>query len=272
MTVQHLYGKRLVRTGSLSNDAVTPLHHQVYVVLRQQIEEGQFAGDKPIPSEIELTQIFNVSRITIRHSLDRLRQEGLVTRARGRGTFAQVPQVPQAISANLSGIFENLMAMGLRTRVKLIEFGYMPAPPLVAQQLKLKPGARVQRAVRVRYRKNIPFSHLTTYLPEEIGKHCDERELSEKPLLLLMERAGIKVSAADQSVSAKLADTIVGPRLGVETGSPLLWVRRTVFDQNRRPVEHLHALYRPDIYEYQMSMSRVEGENPGLWRPDAPRT
>jgi GntR family transcriptional regulator len=261
-----------VQKGSLSNDAVTPLYHQIYVVLRQQIEEGQFAADKPIPSENELSQIFNVSRITIRHSLDRLKQEGLVTRARGRGTFAQTPTPPQAISAGLSGIFENLLAMGLRTKVKLIEFGYMPAPPLIAQKLKLAPGARVQRAVRVRYHKKIPFSHLTTYLPEEIGKHCDERELSETPLLLLMERAGIKVSAADQSVSAKLADTIVGPRLDIETGSPLLWVKRTVFDQDKRPVEHLDALYRPDIYEYQMTMSRVEGGNAGLWTPDAPRT
>ena len=260
-----------VRNGTLPNDAVTPLHHQVYVVLRQQIEEGQYAGDKPIPSEHELSQFFNVSRITIRRALDRLKQEGFVSRTRGRGTFAQVPQAPQAISANLRGIFENLVAMGLRTRVKLIEFGYVPAPPVIAQKLKLQPGARVQRAVRVRYHENVPFSHLTTYLPEEIGKYCDERELSDTPLLLLMERAGIKVSAADQSVSAKLADTMVAPLLGIETGSALLWVKRTVFDQNDRPVEYLHALYRPDIYEYQMSMSRVEGENAALWTPDATR-
>lgn len=251
----------------LPNDAITPLHHQVYVVLRQQIEEGQFEGDKPIPSEHELSQTFKVSRITIRRALDRLKQEGFVSRARGRGTFAQAAAATPAISANLRGIFENLLAMGLRTRVKLIEFGYVPASPPIAQKLKLKPGDRVQRAVRVRYHQNVPFSHLTTYLPEDIGKHCEEKELSDKPLLLLMERAGVKVSAADQSVSAKLADTIVGPLLEVETGSPLLWVKRLVFDQSERPVEYLHALYRPDIYEYQMSMARVEGEQAVLWSP-----
>ncbi|MBN9067210.1 MAG: GntR family transcriptional regulator [Rhizobiales bacterium] len=258
--------------AALINDSVTPLHHQVYVVMRQQIEEGQYYGEKPIPSEHELSQTFQVSRITIRRALDRLKQEGFVSRARGRGTFARSPEIPQAISANLRGIFENLLAMGLRTRVKLIEFGYMPATPMIAAKLLLEPGAMVQRAVRVRYHKDIPFSHLTTYLPEDIGRHCDEQELSDKPLLLLMERAGIKVSAADQSVSAKLADTIVAPLLQIETGSPLLWVKRLVLDQDDRPVEYLHALYRPDIYEYQMSMSRVEGEQASLWRPDATQT
>jgi GntR family transcriptional regulator len=252
---------------ALTNDSVTPLHHQVYVVLRQQIEEGVYHGEKPIPSEHELSQTFQVSRITIRRALDRLKQEGFVSRSRGRGTFARAPAQPQAISANLRGIFENLLAMGLRTRVKLIEFGYVPAPLAVAKKLRLESGALVQRAVRVRYHENIPFSHLTTYLPEDIGRHCDEQELSDKPLLLLMERAGIKVSAADQSVSAKLADTMVAPLLQVETGSALLWVKRLVFDQNDRPVEYLHALYRPDIYEYQMNMSRVEGEQAALWSP-----
>lgn len=254
---------------ALSNDAVTPLHHQVYVVLRQQIEEGFYHGGKAIPSEHELSQTFQVSRITVRRALGRLKQEGLVSRSRGRGTFARAPARPQAISANLRGIFENLLAMGLRTRVRLIEFGYLPAPPAIAEKLRLEPGALVQRAVRVRYHEGVPFSHLTTYLPEEIGRHCDEQELSDKPLLLLMERAGIKVAAADQSVSAKLADTMVAPLLQVETGSALLWVKRLVFDRDGRPVEYLHALYRPDVYEYQMNMSRVEGEEAALWSPTA---
>ena len=133
-----------------ANDAVTPLHHQVYVVLRQQIEEGQYSGELPLPSELELSEMFSVSRITVRRALDRLKQEGMVSRSRGRGTFAQQQKVPQAMNANLRGIFENLLAMGLRTRVKLIEFGYVPAPPMVAEKLKLAPGALVQRAVRVR--------------------------------------------------------------------------------------------------------------------------
>lgn len=256
-------------TRPIASDTVTPLHHKVYVVLRQQIEEGQYADGTSIPSELELSQIFEVSRITIRRALDRLKQEGMVSRSRGRGTFALPQKMPQALNANLRGIFENLMAMGLRTRVRLVEFGYVPAPPMIAQKLRLEPGDRVQRAVRIRYHENVPFSHLTTYLPEDIGRHCDEHEMSDKPLLLLLERAGIKVSAADQSVSAKLADTITAPLLEVETGSALLWVKRLVFDQENRPVEYLNAFYRPDVYEYQMSMSRVEGETSALWSPDA---
>lgn len=248
---------------------VTPLHHKVYVILRQQIADGHYPSDKPIPSEQELSAIFEVSRITIRRALDRLQREGLVTRSRGRGTFALDQVLRPAPEANLRGIFENLLAMGLRTKVKLLEFGYAKASAAVAEALRLKPGALVQRAVRLRIHRETPFSHLTTYLPEDIAAFCKEGDLAEKPLLLLLERAGIKVTSGDQTISAKLADPIVAPLLKVEPGSPLISVRRVVLDEHQRPVEYLDALYRPDVYEYHMHLSRIEDGDAGLWQPAA---
>lgn len=48
-------------------------------------------------------------------------------------------------------------------------------------------------------------------------------------------------------------------------GSALLSVRRTVFDQNERPIQWLHGLYRPDRYEYQMKLSRVGSIDARVW-------
>ena len=70
----------------LDQEEVTPKHHQAYLLLRQRIEDGVYPVDKPMPSEPELTAMFGVSRITIRRALERLQSEGLISRARGRGT------------------------------------------------------------------------------------------------------------------------------------------------------------------------------------------
>jgi GntR family transcriptional regulator len=246
---------------------LTPLHHQVYVVLRQQLAENAYPPESPMPTENELARLFGVSRITVRRALDRLQAEGLVSRQRGRGTFAQPTLQRPVIQAGLRGIFENLVSMGLRTQVRLVEFGYVGATPEVAAALGVARGAPVQKAVRVRRYKGTCFSHLTTYLPEDLGRSFTEAELVGQPLLLLLERAGVVVSSADQAMSAKLADTIVAPLLEVEPGTALLWVRRTVRDQNARAVEYLEALYRPDVYEYDMTMARVDGAEGRLWAP-----
>lgn len=254
----------LVQTDA---STLTPRHHQVYVVLRQQLTENTYPPDSPMPTEHEMARLFGVSRITVRRALDRLQAEGLISRQRGRGTFAKHALERPVIHVGLRGIFENLVSMGLRTQVGLVEFGYVGAPPEVAAALGLPAGTPVQKAVRVRSYNGTCFSHLTTYLPDDLGRSFTEAELVGQPLLLLLERAGVVVSAADQTMSAKLADTLVAPLLAVEPGTALLWVRRTVRDQNARAVEYLDALYRPDVYEYVMTMERVDRAEGRVWAP-----
>ena len=254
-----------VRSTEVRQDLVAPLHHQVYVVLRQQVVDGQFAPDKAMPSEHRLEALFGVSRITIRRALDRLAGEGLIVRRHGKGTYAQPVITPPPIRTNLRGMLENLLAMGLKTDVELIEFAYLAAPPDIAARLELAAGAIVQKAIRVRSFEGTPFSFLTTHIPEAIGRSFEAADLEEKPLLALLERSGAKVSQADQTISAKLADTRVAPLLQVELGAALLCVKRLVRDQTGRAIELLEALYRPDIYEYQMTMSRAKQGATGLW-------
>jgi GntR family transcriptional regulator len=246
-------------------EIAAPLHHQLYVVLRQQIMDGHFKTGEAMPSEHKLEEIFSVSRITVRRALDRLASEGLIVRRHGKGTFAQPVITPPPIHTNLRGMLENLLAMGLKTQVELLAFDYVPASADVAARLELEPGMTVQRVVRVRSYEATPFSFLTTHVPEAIGRTYGEADLLERPLLSLLEKAGVRVAEADQNITAKLADTNTAPRLGVEFGAALLCIKRVVRDQNQRPVEFLEALYRPDIYEYQMKMTR-NGKRPGfIW-------
>lgn len=253
------------RNGATRQDITAPLHHQVYVVLRQQITDGQFEPGKAMPSEHRLEELFNVSRITIRRALDRLAAEGLIVRRHGKGTFAQPMITPPPIRTNIRGMLENLLAMGLRTKVDLIEFEYVAAPKEVAERLEIAPGSIVQRVARVRSHEGVPFSFLTTYVPEAIGRTYESGDLLEQPLLALFEKAGVTVAHADQTITAKLADTLVAPLLKVEFGAALLGIRRLVRDDKNRPVELLDALYRPDIYEYQMKMTRAGRKKEFIW-------
>ena len=86
-------------------------------------------------------------------------------------------------------------------------------------------------------------------------------------MLSLLERGGIQVDAANQLISATLADAEVAGHLGVEAGSALLKINRIVRDRDGRPVEYITALYRPDQYQYRMVLSRVQGETHNTWTP-----
>ena len=236
-----------------------PLYHRVYLLLRQQIQDGSWPEAVAMPGEHELATTHRVSRITVRRALDRLEREGLVSRRRGAGTYAHLSREPAKQRENLRGLIENLLAMGLRTSVDLIDFSYVPAPPDIAAMLAVPTGSVVQRSVRVRSAGGVPFSHLTAWVPEAIGRQYQRTDLQARPLLQLLESAGAPAVRAEQVISARLADSGVAPLLQVEPGSALLWVRRQVWDARNVVVEVIEALYRPDQYEYQIGLNRMGG-------------
>jgi GntR family transcriptional regulator len=235
-----------------------PLYHRVYLLLRQSILEGEWGPDMAMPGEHDLANRHGVSRITIRRAMEQLESEQLVLRRRGAGTFAQRPK-PEKRRENLRGLMENLLNMGLRTEAVVLEMDYVPAPAAIAAALGVAQGALVQKSVRLRSTAGVAFSHLTAWVPEEIGRRFQASDLAARPLLMLLEEAGVPAASADQVISAQLADSTVGPLLGVAVGSALICGRRIVRDGTGRVIEVIESLYRPDMYEYHLAMVRAGG-------------
>lgn len=252
-----------------------PKYHQIYLVLREQLQEGRF--DAGMPGELALMSQFGVARVTIRRALLQLTQEGLIERSPGRGTrpvigagyrdevrCSKTPD-PKGQTARLTGLLENLVTMGLRTTVRVLSVNHLKAPEEVAKVLRLPPGEFVQKAERVRSTADGPLSHITTWVPQSISNGFGKRELARKPILMLLEESGVKVGRAEQTISARLADVDMARHLDVAVGSALLAVRRLIYDENDKPVQWLHGLYRPDRYEYQMQLSRVGSIDAKVW-------
>jgi GntR family transcriptional regulator len=249
-----------------------PKYHQIYLVLREQLEEGRYAAG--VPGELLLMKEFGVARVTVRRALERLVADGLIERAPGRGTVAIVRNgTPVAgrgtgsdgSRARLTGLLENIVSMGLRTKVRVIDCDVVPATEPVAQRLALASGAWVQKAVRVRSTREGPLSHITTHVPADLAQGFGKRELAKKPILILLEGSGVRIGRATQTISARLADAAVARLLGVEVGSALLAVSRLIFDDKERPVQWLNGLYRPDRYQYEMELSRVGSIDAKVW-------
>lgn len=248
-----------------------PKYHQVYLVLREQLHEGKFS--QGVPGELALMEQFSVARVTVRRALAQLAQEGLISREPGRGTRSLVQRrlpkmetgAHKTQQARLTGLLENLVSMGLRTTVKVLSVQRLPAPHEVAMTLQMQDGEWVQKAERVRYTKEGPLSHITTWVPERIARGFGRKELTQKPILMLLEESGVKVGRAQQSISAKLADANMAQHLDIAVGSALLAVNRLIYDTDDKPIQWLHGLYRPDRYEYQMQLSRVGSIDAKVW-------
>ena len=251
--------------------AVEPFKaRRIYLVLRDRIANGALPTGTRLPGEPDLAAEHGVARVTMRRALDQLAQDGLVERRPGVGTFIRGGRAMPPTVVDFSDVFTHLKEMGRRTEVRLLSFGYVVPAPDVAAALDLPPGEAAQRAVRVRSMAEGPFSHLTTHVPARIGRTYSEAELGSQPLLTLLERSGLGIGHARQSIGATLAGPDVAAVLEVEIGAPLIALTRLVQDEEGHPVEHLRALYRPDRFSFEMRLQRTGAEGARRWSPVAP--
>jgi GntR family transcriptional regulator len=248
--------------------SVEPLKaRRLYLLLRDRILSGEVGPEARLPSEPSLAEEHGVSRVTVRRALDKLANEGMIERRPGSGTFVSGHIAGATVIADFSNVLTHLVEMGKRTDVRLLSFGYVTPAPALRDKLKLGAGARVQRSVRVRLIEGQPFSYLVTHVPERIGISYSEADLASTPLLALLERSGIVAERASQTIGATLASPDVAAALDLEIGSPLLSLTRLVFGPEGEGVEHLHALYRPDRYSFQMELERAGGDRERRWAP-----
>ncbi len=253
------------RAALADGGGVTPLYHKMFLIMRQRIETGVYAGDGVVPGEMDLAREFGVSRITAARALNDLAALGLVDRKRGRGTRLSPASPGAKRAASIEGLIENLVQMGLKTQVRVLSFDYAVPSDEVRRELKLAEGVRAQRVVRVRSQAGAPFSYLTTWVPESIGRTFGPDDLGATPMLTLIERAGVKVASATQIFSAAIADPQIAEALQMEVGAALLTIQRTVIADSGAPVQCICAAYRPDRYRYRLALTREAGEFGNLW-------
>jgi GntR family transcriptional regulator len=202
-------------------------------LLRWQILSGTY-GSGALPSEAQLMLEYAVGRNVTRDALDRLRNEGLIERIQGSGTFVLAVKALHRLD-RAQGFNDTIL--GPRTvRGEVIASCSVPAPGPVAEMLRLAPCTPcvwMQYVVTV---GDVPFSASSSYLPSHVGARVRDAEFTGD-FYALLESAGFEVAHSDLVVEAVAADAWAASLLAVDTGAPLLMFRRKLFDPAGRPLE-----------------------------------
>jgi GntR family transcriptional regulator len=255
-----------------AGERLVPLHYQVYMQLRRRLLQGEFAPSEPMPGELEMSRQFQVSRVTLRRTLARLEEEGLVVRRHGIGTFpGDLGRNSSASAAPVGSLRESVVGPeDERLRLRLVGFDLLPPPPFLGAG-RVSFGRRVLRVRRLSLHGRVPAHFVTSYVPADLASHVDRDALGNRTVLEVLERARVAIGEAEFTLTAAAADVLVAGLLEVPVGSPLLVTQRLTFDPEGRPVEYFEAISRPDEYAFRFVKSgdprnarrRAKGRNRG---------
>lgn len=139
-----------------------------YSIVRQKIikyikENKLKVGDK-LPNENEFSEYLGISRMTLRETMNALRQEGLIHSAQGSGTFVScnLEQIYNTLNNN-SSITEMIEMSGYKPGVKRFEKELFRATEVIAERLEIKKDSDVVVCRRVRTADEKPVVYSIDY-------------------------------------------------------------------------------------------------------------
>lgn len=234
-----------------------PYYFQLKQILLDHIHGEDLGPGDRLPGDFALCETYGVSRTVVRQALAELEVEGVVTRSKGRGTFVTEYPTGQGLIASLTGLYEDVTALGLTVRSEVKKIGVAPADDAVASLLELRLGDPVVHIERLRLVDGEPWVYAVTDIPASIVPGLENEDLAEQSLYALMEsKYGIRIVRGRRGVEADLAGTRMARLLGVRRSDPLLVLRSVSVDADNVPVERFVAYHRADRSRFEVDLER----------------
>ncbi|MEU4767146.1 GntR family transcriptional regulator [Actinosynnema sp. NPDC023794] len=238
-------------------DGPKPKHAQLRDILRRMAEQELSPGS-PIPSERDLAEQYGVSRITVRAAVGQLVAEGLLTRAKGRGTFTARRRMD--VQLYLESFTDDMRRRGLTPATEVLACAEEAPSPEATAALGLLPHEPACRLVRLRRADGVPLAVERGWYNPRVVPDLDQHDLTASLYTLIADTYGVQLDHAGQTVWAEGADPETAKLLAVRPGSPLLVFRR-VSSSRGRPVEDMTSWYRGDLYQVTMQLDRTVPES-----------
>jgi GntR family transcriptional regulator len=231
------------------------LAQQVVQEILSGIEAGNLARDDGLlPSEVELSRRFGVSRATIREALSRLEQRGVVYRRHGVGTFVS-PQRPvlEAGFEQLESIHTLAQRMGLETHMGEAEIIEREATPHDAERLEIAPGTQVLSVTRVIMVGTQPVAYLVDVVPRTLLRMHELGESFDGSVLdILILRNEPVLSHSNTNISIEAADLPTARKLHIQRGDMLLKLDAQLCARDGHIVDYSLSYFVPGYFRFHV--------------------
>jgi GntR family transcriptional regulator len=232
-----------------------PMYFQLKELMREKIASGEWKPGDMVPSERELSEQYQISRMTARQALGELATEGLLRREQGRGTFVAEPKIEHGLT-RLTGFTEDMKARGLQPGARVVRLELIRPPLLAMRALQITPEETIVLLERLRLAGGEPIALETSHLHfNGVGDLLNEDFENNSLYQILSEKYQITPARAEQKIGADLCSKREQELLKISEGAPVLRNKRITFDQWGRPFEYTESAYRADRYVFQAELN-----------------
>lgn len=233
----------------------SPLYYNIFEYYKGLITSGQMQSGEKMPTEEEISKKFCSSRITTRHALDMLANQGLIIKVQGKGTFVSEKKAFMQLN-EMMGFSAEMLRIGKVPSTIVRDIQVIEASQKVAEKLGIVVGAKVYMIERIRCADAIKVAFERVALPFHMVAGIEKTDLTGSLYKVLADRFNITPGNATESLEAMQASQKIADILDVKAGSPVLAMERLSFDKLGKVYEYTESIYRGDKYKFCVSMKK----------------
>jgi GntR family transcriptional regulator len=231
---------------------------QVEEHLRKLIGQEKHKNGVFLPKEVELANRLGVSRNTIRQATNKLENEGLIIRKKGVGTKVADQKGLMTGLDHWYSFTKEMQDKGVRVTNLQLKVEWVTVNETIRNFFHCSSDKKILKLSKLKGEASgEPIVYFESYFHPRIG--VSEKEEFDRPLYsMLEEKFGVVVHRSYENISARAAG-VLGRKLKVEAGFPILIRERFVYDVGDRPVEYNLGYYRSDRFIYSIDIQKGKG-------------
>lgn len=207
------------------------LYEQIKQSLIREMDAGLLKPDDRVPSETQLSQSFNTSRMTANRALKELAEQGRIVRIQGVGTFVARPK-PDAALLEIKSIAREIADWGGSHSCEVLLLAEESANKEIAARLNLRPGDTVFHSILLHKDRGVGVQYSERFInPAVAPAYLDQDYTRITPSDYLLETA--PVQAAEHVIEAVRCPAHVLKHLRLDAAEPCLRLTRRTWSFDR---------------------------------------
>ena len=234
----------------LDTNSLKPLYIQLEAEIRKALNEKKYLPGDRLPSEEELCEQYQVSRITVRKAIQQLTDQHILEKHRGKGTF--VSTQPKSVDLKDQAGFTNyLSALGHQSHHLLLKKELQPAEEFLCDALSLQANEPVCYVQRLIFEDDSPLALDEIYVSSLNYPDFLDRMTGDVSFYELLDKY-YHVSRGESvcEIAVRIANAEQASILHCQAGDPLFLMQKTCYAADGTPIHYSRSLVRGDRISY----------------------
>lgn len=243
----------------IDKNSPLPLYYQSKSLLLDCIKSEELPVGTSIPAEKQLTEIFKISRATVRQAINELIQEGWLYRDSTKGTYVCRPAPKSTLIRSSEPFNRQITKTGQIPRTEVLKFEVIEADEWVAGKLKIQENDKVISIFRRRFADEVPIVTMQNYLQYKSCAFLKDHDLQEESLYeVLSSHTETKIRHVNRKVCALQATSEDVKLLDMRPKAPLLCIYTIASNLRSEIIEYSIMRYRGDLAKFEVDIEEPE--------------